>query len=404
MILNFINACVVNLSIIVATVFALYFFSLRHSLKHNDADKDFMIGASSFKLSLFAQIMLGLFIGVMSFIISLNRIPIDHMRPVDVRYLPIYFSVFYGSPLIGSISTLTLITAKTFQYIYISGTPAEYWNNVVLTFAILMISIAITKRKIPPNKAIALCLILTIISRTILLSLFLTPGLTPMILLHILIHSIIFSSLFLLTGWLFHTAFTISKSIHIYRTSSTFDKLTGLYNQESFYFFLDLTYNEAIQYGNRFSLAIIDFDDFKKINDTYGHLAGDHTLEKVAEIFKNRLEPNSRIRVCRIGGDEFGIIFKHEEYDALKFIKESLVEIEATTNRMPLHEQKVTLSVGLVDFYPEEIDETYKPALKVQDLFALADETLYQAKKAGKNQIKTTERKLLIQKKAQTMH
>ncbi|HCM89941.1 MULTISPECIES: GGDEF domain-containing protein [Vagococcus] len=404
MILNFINAYVVNLSIIVATVFALYFFSLRHSLKHNDADSEFLLGSTSVYLSIISQILLGIFIGIMSFIISLNRIPIDQLRPVDVRYLPIYFSVSYGSPLIGTISTLTLITAKTFQYLYITGIPAEYWNNVILTFSILAISIIITKRKVSPKKAIILCLVLTIIIRTILLSLFLTPGLNPTILLHILIHSVIFSSLFLLTGWLFHTAFTISKEIHIYRTSSTFDKLTGLYNQESFYFFLDLTYNEAIQKGHRFSLAIIDFDDFKGINDTYGHLAGDHTLQKVASIFKNKLSPNSRIRVCRIGGDEFGIIFKHEDYDALKFIKDCLREIEATSKRMPLYKQQITLSIGLVDFYPEEISETDSPALTVQDLFSLADATLYEAKKQGKDQIKFIEKVLYIQKKDQTMH
>lgn len=404
MILNFINAYIVNLSIIVATVFALYFFSLRHSLKYNNADSEFLLGANNFKLSIISQVLLGFLIGIMSFIISLNRIPIDQLRPVDVRYLPIYFSVFYGSPLIGSVSTSTLITAKTFQYLYISGTQAEYWNNIVITISILMISTILTKRKTPPKKAIILCLILTIIIRTILLSIFLTPELTSAMLLHILIHSIIFSSLFLLTGWLFHESFTISEDIHIYRTSSTFDKLTGLYNQESFYFFLDLTYNEAIQNGHRFSLAIIDFDDFKNINDTYGHLVGDHTLKKIASIFKTRLDPSSRIRVCRIGGDEFAIIFKHEDYDALKFIKDSLHEIEETSKRMPLHNQDVTLSIGLVDFYPEEIIETARPALTVLDLFSLADATLYEAKNQGKNQIKYIEKVLYIQKKDQTMH
>lgn len=386
MLFDLINAFVINLTIIVAVTLGLYFFSLTSSLKNDDVDSEFLIEPSNITMSTFAEILAGIFIGLMAFVISNHGIPVGNFRPIDVRYLPVYFSVYYGSPLIGSFTALTLVVCKCLDYYVNNGTTMEFMNNIFITLLILIISIVIYKKGLSSRKAIFLCLGLTLVVRSIFFAIVFYHNWDTFTIIQILINFIIFSTLFLFTGWLINKAISISQGIHVYRTSAVFDSLTGLYNKESFYFFLDLAYNEAINEGRNFSLAIIDFDDFKNINDTFGHLVGDEVLVAVANILKSNLDPDSRIRVCRVGGDEFAIIFKHEKYNSTEFFKTVKKQIAETKTDERLKEY-VTLSVGLIDFKPTFQADTQYNSKTVQDLFHLADDALYEAKKRGKNQV-----------------
>lgn len=383
---NLINASVVNLAIIMGTILGLYFFLLNYSLKHDDVDSDFLIVSDTLSIPNSIQVIAGIFVGLMAFVISNHGIPIADFRPVDVRYLPVYFAVYYGSPLIGSVTAVTLIITKCFYYYLEGGTITEISNNFLITLMILFISIVITKKKLSPRKAIYLCLALTIAVRSIFFIFAFYNNFNAYTLLQICTNFLIFSVLFLFTGWLVQKVIATSEDIHVYRTSSTFDSLTGLYNKESFYFFLDLAYNEAIHEGRAFSLAIIDFDNFKKINDLFGHLTGDKVLVDVANLLKSNLSPNSRIRACRIGGDELAIVFKHEEYDATQFFETLYQQLEELTYEPSLKEH-ITVSVGLIDFHPVYSEELQETSQTVQDLFHAADNALYEAKKQGKNQI-----------------
>ena len=386
MILSTLNALVINLAIVISVTLGLYFYSLKHSLKNDNLNTDFLTIPINLDLPKQKQIISGILIGLMAFIISNHGIPIADFRPVDVRYLPVYFSVYYGSPLIGAFTAITLIIAKCIQYVIIEGTISEFLHNILITLFILIISIIIKNKKISPKNGIILCLILTLIIRSIFFILIFYPHFTFSIVIQILINFAIFSLFFLFTGWLIHRAIVISEGIHVYRTSSIFDGLTGLYNKESFYFFLDLAYNEAISDGRPFSLAIIDLDDFKSINDSYGHLKGDKILETVAHLLKKELDPNSRIRVCRIGGDEFAIIFKHEIYNTSDFfdtVFENLRHLEIDDSI----ENQLSLSVGLIDFNSTtDIANSYVFE-NAQNLYDIADKALYEAKEQGKNPV-----------------
>lgn len=321
MFLETINAFVINLAIIISVTLGLYFYSLKSSLKSDDLDAEFLTIPNSLMISKPAQIFSGIFVGLMAFVISNHGIPVADFRPVDVRYLPVYFSVYYGSPLIGIFTALTLVISKCVQYLITGATFSEFVNNILITLFILLISIAIDKKKIDPRRGTIICLLMTLLIRSIFFFIVFYPHFTFSIVIQILINFVLFSLFFLFTGWLIHRAIIISEGIHVYRTSSIFDGLTGLYNKESFYFFLDLAYNEAIYEGRSFSLAIIDLDNFKSINDSYGHLTGDKILKVIADLLKKELDPDSRIRICRIGGDEFAIIFKHEVYNSSDFFE-----------------------------------------------------------------------------------
>ncbi|UDM75348.1 GGDEF domain-containing protein [Vagococcus fluvialis] len=386
MILQTINAVVINLSIIVAVTLGLYFYSLKHSLSKNDTDSNHLIVTNNIKLSKSAEFGAGIFIGIMSFIISKHGIPIYNFRPVDVRYLPVFFSVFYGSPLTGVFSASSLIILKCIEYQLRGASITEYMNNIFITLLILTVSIIIYKKKFPARNSVIICLISTIIIRSIFFIIAFHSIFDWLLIIQILINFAIFSVFFLFTGWLIHRVIKISQEIRIYQTASIFDNLTGLYNKESFYFFLDLAYNEAIYEGNHFSLAIIDIDDFKSINDTFGHLVGDKVLEKTANALKETLTPESRTRTCRFGGDEFAVVFKHDDYNTSLFFQNFysiLRQEEVPEDLLPY----LSLSIGLIDFKPIFDDNLKNNAITVKELFKITDEALYEAKRNGKNQI-----------------
>ncbi|MDT2834235.1 GGDEF domain-containing protein [Vagococcus carniphilus] len=383
MIISFLNSYVINLAIIVATVFGLYFTSLKHYLIHEEVEAEFIEPAVKLNMSTTMEILLGLFIGLMCFFISMNRIPVDNMRPVDVRYLPVYFSVYYGSPMTGIITTITLILTKSLEYFFTNATQAEIINNFVITLAILAISIIIDKKKLGPKKAILTCLVSILIIRFLLATFILFREINQELLIHFFLHFLVFSSLFLLTGWMLNNAIMISERIHVYRTSSVFDSLTGVYNKEAFYFFLDIAYNEAINEQKEFSLALIDLDNFKKINDTYGHLIGDKVLSEVTASFKIYAKNYPTLQVFRIGGDELAVIFKQEDLpnQYLKNINSTLTNLNISQN---FNNELISLSVGLIHFSPQDYAEK---VIDVEEIFSLADQTLYEAKKAGKKQV-----------------
>ena len=124
-----------------------------------------------------------------------------------------------------------------------------------------------------------------------------------------------------------------------------------------------------------FSIAFIDLDGFKKVNDDHGHTKGDFVLIEIAKIIKNNLENHDF--VSRIGGDEFIIVFFDPEIDHIKEKLEKIKDnIEVNMIKLDLD---VTASIGLVTYNkePENFDAIIK----------FSDEKMYEAKKAGKNVI-----------------
>jgi len=130
-------------------------------------------------------------------------------------------------------------------------------------------------------------------------------------------------------------------------------------------------------------------------------LSGDKVLVEVAALFKENLGPNSRIRVCRIGGDEFAVVFKHETYDSLAYFTTINKQIEEFTFDLAI-KNYISLSVGLIDFQPFYSPKSNIVPQSVQELFNLADNALYEAKRKGKNQIHQVNQPIKIIKKTDT--
>ncbi|NPA39282.1 MAG: bifunctional diguanylate cyclase/phosphodiesterase [Thermodesulfobacteria bacterium] len=166
------------------------------------------------------------------------------------------------------------------------------------------------------------------------------------------------------------------KEVEYYATR---DPLTGLYNHRVFWELIQYEIERAKRYNYKFSLMVIDIDNFKLINDTYGHTFGDKFLQEVARILKDSVRKGDII--ARYGGDEFVIILpmanQEQAYSIALRIRDNFNNfyLAASDGRRV----RVTVSIGIAVF-PDH-------AKTAKELFMIADTLLFKAKKEGKNRI-----------------
>lgn len=154
------------------------------------------------------------------------------------------------------------------------------------------------------------------------------------------------------------------------------DELTKIYIRRYFNIRLVAELQRAKRYGNQVTLAICDLDKFKLVNDTYGHLVGDNTLIKVADVL--RISVREIDTPARFGGEEFSIILPETGLDGAKIVAERVREAVAKAE-IPGLPHGVTISIGLACF-PEHADDR-------AGLIRAADTALYEAKRTGRNRV-----------------
>jgi diguanylate cyclase (GGDEF)-like protein len=152
------------------------------------------------------------------------------------------------------------------------------------------------------------------------------------------------------------------------------DALTKAYNKNYFNDRLSTMINLAFRYNNTFSLILFDIDHFKKINDTYGHIKGDHVLKTLASLVASNLRTSDIL--CRWGGEEFAIIFPHTDIVNTINAAEKLRTIIANTQMIQNH--PVTCSFGVTELQAQDTNES---------ILHRADEALYKAKQTGRNRV-----------------
>ena len=159
------------------------------------------------------------------------------------------------------------------------------------------------------------------------------------------------------------------------------DGLTGVLNRRQLETVLQQEFSRAMQRNRPLSLAFIDLDYFKKINDTHGHLIGDQVLKSFAAHLQEHLRGTDT--VARFGGEEFVVLFPDtDEQVALAVVRRALIAIGntpmVTLHGEPLH---VTFSAGVATH------GGYERFTTVQDLLKAADDVLYRSKNLGRNQV-----------------
>jgi len=166
-----------------------------------------------------------------------------------------------------------------------------------------------------------------------------------------------------------------------------YDELTNILNRRGFFnktekifkaiIFKRKERERRIGYNIPFSIIFCDIDNFKKINDTYGHEVGDYVLKKVVNCLKKRLRDYDIIG--RLGGEEFVVALLGANLEAAKIVAEDLRKIIERTSFVFRNKKiPVTLSMGVASYSNEN---------KLKDLIEKADKAMYEAKKSGKNKV-----------------
>jgi len=153
------------------------------------------------------------------------------------------------------------------------------------------------------------------------------------------------------------------------------DYLTGLKNSRAFYELVEIESDRSRRYKRPFTIAYIDLDNFKYLNDTQGHEAGDEALKIISETIKHNVRHLDII--SRLGGDEFAIFFPETDFTAaeltIKKIQPMLMAAMKNSN------WPITFSIGFITFV--------KPLATVREMIKMADDLMYSIKKSGKNNI-----------------
>ncbi len=160
------------------------------------------------------------------------------------------------------------------------------------------------------------------------------------------------------------------------------DALTSLYNHDFFYTRLAEEFDRAVRYRTGLSLIMMDIDDFKQINDQYGHRVGDDVLKEVAAMLRKGVRKTDI--VARYGGEEFAVVLPHTDLGGALEKAERLRKLVAGNVYSGLKGRHLTMSFGVVS-YPE------LAVANAGDFVNHADDALYKAKRGGKNCVKVGE-------------
>lgn len=153
------------------------------------------------------------------------------------------------------------------------------------------------------------------------------------------------------------------------------DFLTGAPNARSFYEFTVSEIERMSRYKHPFTMAYIDLDNFKAVNDRFGHTMGDKLLHLVAITIQKNLRTTDMM--ARLGGDEFGILMPETDFEESEIVTRKIQNI--LLGIMKQNDWPVTLSIGMV---------TCNSSCSVDAMIKMADTLMYSAKNNGKNMVK----------------
>lgn len=159
------------------------------------------------------------------------------------------------------------------------------------------------------------------------------------------------------------------------------DGLTGLVNHKTFYEILEKELWRSRRYGGQITLIMVDMDNLKKINDSYGHHAGDKAIHEVGQRIKGCIRQIDT--AARYGGDEFAVILLNTTLEGATVVAQRMVDAVSHSPTIWKKEQiTVSISVGLAQYDADSTPE---------DIANRADKALYKAKEQGKNTLRVFE-------------
>ena len=352
-----------NLCIIISVSFI--YLQLRWKVKLDERLQRFVL-----------NIIDGLAGGILGLILLHYSIQTIDMTIIDLRYTPIILIVLFSGIYPGVISGLVIITGRFIINVNHS-TYMALASMIIILIGFVIIErifkgkqLASYKQGIPmifySNIAFTVIISITISEREILLS---------MLPVYWLISTIGGVIAIFFIEYVLRSQYLLDK----YERESTTDFLTGLNNVRQFDTIWNSLVKEAIQKNERLSLLAIDIDFFKKVNDTYGHAAGDLVLAELGKVLKHNAR--SFDIVSRNGGEEFSVILPDCQNNRAVEIAEQ-IRSAVESHAFPISSTEtifITISIGVAT-YPETVEIP-------DNMPEIADECLYEAKRTGRNRV-----------------
>ncbi|HEV7256311.1 MAG TPA: sensor domain-containing diguanylate cyclase [Bosea sp. (in: a-proteobacteria)] len=170
----------------------------------------------------------------------------------------------------------------------------------------------------------------------------------------------------------------LGSDIHTLRALADTDPLTGLFNRRAFLPFAEDAMNYFKRYKRHVGVLMFDIDHFKRVNDTFGHAAGDEVIRAVGKIIAGQVRATDK--VARFGGEEFVVLLRETDDAGATLLANRIREaVENTVVTQGLAHLSITISIGAAMASPRDRD--------IEDVIARADAALYQAKSAGRNRV-----------------
>lgn len=316
------------------------------------------------------HIISGIVLGLFGLLMMQFTFPVNHVVVADFRQIAILVSVYLGGAVSG-VWTMLIIAAYRLYFLHGLSIASVFGAlNAVVTFGVAVW--LLPRKKFRLQKwIIVLILTLMITLGTFYLTL---QGNIGSI---ILPYSLVFAIAGMFTFYLLRYLRRSDDLLDMMREAAHRDFLTGLYNLRAFKAFFDTKVQTSIETSACFSLLVVDIDHFKRVNDTYGHAAGDAVLLQLANVLRDTFNPDDHI--ARKGGEEFVVIVDNCGGDRVRQAAERLRRnVERHIFVLPGGGTiRITISVGASIF----------PEIDPGELFDKADQALYAAKEAGRNRV-----------------
>lgn len=356
-----INHLLVNLCILIALIFV--YVQLRWKFK---------IEKKKWYVSDFFDGVAG---GLLGIILMYYSIQITNETIVDLRFIPVMLlTLFVG--IRPAMLSGTIIIVGRFLY----GVTLSAYGAMVLMILIMLFYFIISRflnKNVNLNKKSSLMILATNIIFTVII----TVLVRDFAVLKILVPS--YWGIAYLGGFVSVFFVDFQRKSHFllerYKEEASIDYLTGLNNVRQFDHIFNMFVDNAKEKVEKLSLLTLDIDFFKKVNDTYGHPAGDKILIELGQVLKNNTR--SFDIVSRNGGEEFSVILpdcpNHQAMDIAERIRESV-----SKHSFPIEEKQyinITVSIGVAT-YPETVQDP-------EEIVKKADKCLYVAKQSGRNRV-----------------
>lgn len=327
----------------------------------------------SLKSPIRIKFLLGLAGGVSSSLLIATGFRITNQVVTDFYHLILIAIAYFGGPVSAVISG---IMAALFRLTFNGITQTSFVSSIgVLLVSVGCGLISLAHLSVQTKSILMLSYSLAIRSIALYLIMDNKTGILTLLLILYLFSSVIGAGVY----YFIHYLVTAHRLFNQFRRESAHDFLTGLKNTRQF----DHTYNQvlsqALENNHKVALLMIDVDNFKQINDNYGHATGDYVLKELGQL----LLTHSRTTdfVSRIGGEEFAVILeKTSRAETIQIAERIRNSVDLHTIQIPKGPpQKITVSIGIA-IYPDTVQD-------IKTLKTAADMNLYEAKHTGKNKV-----------------